>query len=292
MIFPHFIPFTVLTESIWLHILNSGPEAAITYQFSVYSLNTSYEESIPCLPFSNQSYFEEQYCMQVSQYITIHKAAKQIWYIVSKSYMCNTVLFLPYTQHNDGCKQEMYKTRHSWTTDTRHWEWYTFIWTHGHVLTDIHYTQWIDSMQCWPSVQFTPAGYDKTNHPILLKTLPHSTFSHTSSLKICIQWWKRYTDIITSISTNRMKYEPYCLIWCLKETYLLLSIIVQMWHEKREIQCNITNPHYMFLRPLSEKKRNMTNSIIHWDLHILVTTKTNLTWQMKIMNGYGSESYI
>ena len=33
----------------------------------------------------------------------------------------------------------------------------------------------------------TPAGYDKTKHSILLKTLPHSTFSHSSSLKICIQ---------------------------------------------------------------------------------------------------------
>ena len=35
--------------------------------------------------------------------------------------------------------------------------------------------------------RFTPAGYDKTKHSILLKILLHSTFSHTSSLKICIQ---------------------------------------------------------------------------------------------------------
>jgi hypothetical protein len=55
---------------------------------------------------------------------------------------------------------------------------------------------------------------------------------------------------------------------------------------------NITNPHYKFLRPLSETKWNMTNSIICWDLHILVTTKTNLTIQIEIMNGYGNDSYI
>jgi hypothetical protein len=60
--------------------------------------------------------------------------------------------------------------------------------------------------------KFTPAGYDKTKHSILLKTLPHSTFSHSSSLKICIQWWKGYTEIITSILTHWMKHEPYCLI--------------------------------------------------------------------------------
>jgi hypothetical protein len=59
--------------------------------------------------------------------------------------------------------------------------------------------------------RFTPAGYDKTKHSILLKTLPHSTFSHTSSLKIGIQWWKRYTDIITSTSTHGMKQKTYCL---------------------------------------------------------------------------------
>jgi hypothetical protein len=35
--------------------------------------------------------------------------------------------------------------------------------------------------------RFTPAGYGKTKHSILLKTLPHSTLSHTSSMKICIQ---------------------------------------------------------------------------------------------------------
>jgi len=113
LIFPHFIPFTVFTQSIWLHILISRPEAAITYEFSVYFLNTSHEHSIPYLPLSNRSYLEGQYCMQVRQYITIHKATKQIWYIVSKSHMCNTVLFLPNTQHNDGCKQKMYRTRHS-----------------------------------------------------------------------------------------------------------------------------------------------------------------------------------
>jgi len=60
--------------------------------------------------------------------------------------------------------------------------------------------------------RFTPAGYEKTKHSVLLKILPHSTFSHTSSLKICIQWQKRYTDIITSILTHWMKHEPYCLI--------------------------------------------------------------------------------
>jgi hypothetical protein len=43
--------------------------------------------------------------------------------------------------------------------------------------------------------RFTLAGYDKTKHSILLKTLPYSTFSHTSSLKLCIQWWKRYTEL-------------------------------------------------------------------------------------------------
>ena len=60
--------------------------------------------------------------------------------------------------------------------------------------------------------RFTPAGYEKTKHSLLLKTLPNSTFSHTSSQKICIQWWKRYTDIITSILTHWMKHEPYHLM--------------------------------------------------------------------------------
>jgi len=46
-----------------------------------------------------------------SGYIIIHKATKQIWYIISKSHMCHTVLFLPNTQHNDGCNKEMYRTR-------------------------------------------------------------------------------------------------------------------------------------------------------------------------------------
>jgi len=121
LIFPQFIHFNLLTQSIWLHILNSGPEAAVTYEFSVYFMNTSHEHSIPYPPLCNWSYLEEQYCMQVRQYITIHKATKQIWYIVSKSHMCNTVLFFPNTQHNDGCKQKMYRTRHSWQIDTRHW---------------------------------------------------------------------------------------------------------------------------------------------------------------------------
>jgi hypothetical protein len=60
--------------------------------------------------------------------------------------------------------------------------------------------------------RFTSAGYDKTKHSILLKTLPHSTFSNTSSLKMCIQLWNRYTDIITTSSTHWMKHKPYCLI--------------------------------------------------------------------------------
>jgi len=114
---------------------------------------------------------------------------------------------------------------------------------------------------------------------------------HTSSLEICIQWWRRDTDIITSTSTHWMKHKTYCLIWWLQETYLLLSIIVQIQHEQRHIW-NVTNPHHKFLRPLSETKWNMTNSIIYWDLHILMTTKTNLTRQIEILNGYGNESYI
>jgi hypothetical protein len=60
--------------------------------------------------------------------------------------------------------------------------------------------------------RFTPSGYDKTMHSTLLMTLPHSTFSHATSLIICIQWWKRYTDIITSTSTHWIKEKPYCLI--------------------------------------------------------------------------------
>lgn len=60
--------------------------------------------------------------------------------------------------------------------------------------------------------RFTPAGYDKTKHSILLKTLPHSTISQTSSLNICIQWWKRHTDIITSTSAHWKKHKSYCLI--------------------------------------------------------------------------------
>jgi hypothetical protein len=95
--------------------------------------------------------------------------------------------------------------------------------------------------------RFTPAGYDKTKYSILLKTLPQSTFSHTSSLKICI-------------CDDYRKHTCY---------YLLL----RRCSMRRETQWNITNPHYKFLRALSETKWNMTNSIIHWDLHILVTTK-------------------
>ena len=67
------------------------------YEFSVYSLNTSHEYFIPYIPLSNSSYLEEQYCMQVRQHITIHKATKQIWYTVSKSHICNAVLLLPHT---------------------------------------------------------------------------------------------------------------------------------------------------------------------------------------------------
>ena len=232
------------------------------YEFSVYSLNTSHEYFIPYIPLSNSSYLEEQYCMQVRQHITIHKATKQIWYTVSKSHICNAVLLLPHThththththKHNNGRNKEMYRTWHSWRIDTSHWKWHSSEVMDMSLLT--HYTQWSDSMQCWLSVQVYTSWLWQN------KALHITEDYHIQHFRALLLWkyassGGRDRDITTNISTHRMKQKTYCLIWWLQETYLLLSIIVQMWHEKRH-----SMPHYK--STLQVLKASFRNKIKH-----------------------------
>lgn len=56
--------------------------------------------------------------------------------------------------------------------------------------------------------RFTLAGYDKTKHSILPKTLPYSTFSHFFFPEIM----HPVVEEIYSTSTHWMKHKPYCLI--------------------------------------------------------------------------------
>jgi len=60
-----------------------------------------------------------------------------------------------------------------------------------------------------------------------------------------------------------------------------------MWHNKRNTAKNYMSIQEQMLKPVMETQRNKTDSIIYLDFYSSVTTKINLTRQMKIMTNYG-----
>lgn len=46
-------------------------------------------------------------------------------------------------------------------------------------------------------LQGVPVGYNKQRHSVLIKTVPHSTLSYASFLKLYNRCWKRQTNVIT-----------------------------------------------------------------------------------------------
>jgi hypothetical protein len=60
-----------------------------------------------------------------------------------------------------------------------------------------------------------------------------------------------------------------------------------MWHNKRNTVKNYMLIQEQLLKPVMETQRNETDSIIYFDFYSSVTTKINLTRQMKIMTNYG-----
>ena len=139
-------------------------------------------------------------------------------------------------------------------------------------------------MQCWLSVQvYTSWLWQNKAFHITEDSTPFNIFTHffPENMHPVVEEIYRYYNQYFNTLDEAKNLLPMMIY---RKHYYLLLCRCGM---SRETQWNITNPHYKFLRPLSETKWNMTNSTIYWDIHILDNknelnkTDENYEWLQK-----------